>query len=68
MMVEDRKLSQLRMYVKKILSEKLSGSQPEESYVNATSANMFLEPDDGGIEDSDKERIKKFLGDLGILP
>ena len=66
-MVEDLKLSQLRAFVKRILSEELSGSHPEEGYHLATSKNMFLEPDDDGIEGSDKERIKKFLGDLGIL-
>ena len=67
-MVEGKSASQLRRYIKKILSEELSGSHPEEGYTRATSKNMFLEPDDGGIEDEDKEKIKKFLGDLGILP
>ena len=61
-------ISQLRRFVRAILLEKLSGSEPEDAYHPATSKNMFLEPEDGGIEDSDKERIKKFLGDLGILP
>ena len=67
-MVEDKSTSQLRRYIKEVLSKKSSGSQPDEKYTLATSSDMFLEPEDGGIEDSDKERIKKFLGDLGILP
>jgi hypothetical protein len=67
MTVEYRSLSQLRSYIKSVLLEKASGSHPEEGYTLATSKSMFLEPADGGIEDEDKERIKKFLGDLGIL-
>lgn len=66
-MVEAKRVSQLRNFIRRTLIEQLAGSRPGESYHLATSKNMFLEPDDGGIEDSDKERIKKFLGDLGIL-
>ena len=67
-MVEANHVSQLRNFVRHILKERFAGSKPEEDYRPATSKNMFLEPDEGGIEDSDKERIKQFLGDLGILP
>ena len=45
----------------------VSGSQPGEGYKNATSKNLHLDSQSGGIETQQKDRIFTYLNAMGLV-